>query len=169
MIPTYVFGWPTGEEIGDYLALDLGVCLFVSMLILSADYVILCIAGGTNLRVCLVSLQGNGKFEITQTKYRLTEEQKHEDGEKLFDFCAECLQTFIKTNMTSVTEPGQDPVAQPKPEEVTDAEVKEGLIKLGQELPLGFTVRRIFQFFYRELTSTSVLLSLHVCTFRQSP
>lgn len=25
MIPTYVFGWPTGEEVGDYLALDLGM------------------------------------------------------------------------------------------------------------------------------------------------
>lgn len=24
MIPTYVFGWPTGEELGDFLALDLG-------------------------------------------------------------------------------------------------------------------------------------------------
>ena len=24
MIPTYVFGWPTGQELGDFLALDLG-------------------------------------------------------------------------------------------------------------------------------------------------
>lgn len=24
MIPTYVFGWPTGEERGDFLAIDLG-------------------------------------------------------------------------------------------------------------------------------------------------
>lgn len=24
MIPTFVFGWPTGQEKGDYLALDLG-------------------------------------------------------------------------------------------------------------------------------------------------
>jgi hexokinase len=24
MIPTFVFGWPSGNEIGDYLALDLG-------------------------------------------------------------------------------------------------------------------------------------------------
>lgn len=48
---------------GEYLALDLG---------------------GTNLRVCLVTLQGEGKFEVTQTKYRLTEEQKQEDGQKLY-------------------------------------------------------------------------------------
>jgi len=78
MIPTFVFGWPSGQETGDYLAVDLG---------------------GTNLRVCLVTLLTNGKFEITQTKYRLTEEQKQEDGEKLFDFCAECLKTFVESHL----------------------------------------------------------------------
>lgn len=78
MIPTFVFGWPTGEEVGEYLALDLG---------------------GTNLRVCLVTLQGQGKFEVTQTKYRLTEEQKQEDGQKLLDFCAECLDSFIRDSL----------------------------------------------------------------------
>ncbi|OJA17256.1 hypothetical protein AZE42_03038 [Rhizopogon vesiculosus] len=96
MIPTFVFGWPTGQEKGDFLALDLG---------------------GTNLRVCLVTLQGEGKFEITQTKYRLTEDQKQDDGQKLFDFCAECLNTFVETNM------GEG----------------EGQLKPGQCLPLGFT------------------------------
>ncbi|KAE8212283.1 hypothetical protein CF327_g4055 [Tilletia walkeri] len=75
MLPTYVFGWPTGEENGSYLALDLG---------------------GTNLRVCHVLLKGEGKFEVTQSKFRLTEEQKQEDGQNLFDFCAECLHRFIK-------------------------------------------------------------------------
>ncbi|KXN81350.1 Hexokinase-2 [Leucoagaricus sp. SymC.cos] len=75
MIPTFVFGWPTGQEQGDFLAVDLG---------------------GTNLRVCLVTVQGEGKFEITQSKYRLTEDQKQDDGQKLFDFCAECLKTFIE-------------------------------------------------------------------------
>ncbi|KAL1760467.1 hypothetical protein FB107DRAFT_203060 [Schizophyllum commune] len=77
MFPTYVFGWPTGDETGDFLALDLG---------------------GTNLRVCLVTLKGNGQFEMTQSKYRLTEEQKQGDGQALFDFCAECLKTFIEGN-----------------------------------------------------------------------
>jgi len=52
------------------------------------------VVGGTNLRVCFVELQSDGRFEIHQTKYRLTEEQKQEDGEKLFDFCAECLANF---------------------------------------------------------------------------
>ncbi|KAJ3882279.1 hexokinase [Lentinula edodes] len=98
MIPTFVFGWPTGQESGDFLALDLG---------------------GTNLRVCLVTLQGEGKFEMTQTKYRLTEEQKQDEGTKLFDFCAECLKTFIDTNFTD--------------------EDGNSLLKTGELLPLGFT------------------------------
>ncbi|KAK1228103.1 hexokinase [Marasmius sp. AFHP31] len=98
MIPTFVFGWPTGKERGDYLALDLG---------------------GTNLRVCLVNVQGEGKFEITQTKYRLTEEQKQDDGQKLFDFCAECLKTFIDSNFSD--------------------DGGELSIKPGELLPLGFT------------------------------
>lgn len=97
MIPTFVFGWPTGKETGDFLALDLG---------------------GTNLRVCLVTLGGAGKFELTQTKYRLTEEQKQEEGEKLFDFCAECVASFVNASIGD----------------------GEGLLKKGQELSLGFTV-----------------------------
>ncbi|KAF8699863.1 Hydroxymethylglutaryl-coenzyme A reductase, partial [Rhizoctonia solani] len=87
MIPAFVFGWPHGQESGDYLAVDLG---------------------GTNLRVCLVTLLTNGKFEITQTKYRLTEEQKQEDGEKLFDFCAECLKTFIQSHLGEGLQLGPD-------------------------------------------------------------
>ena len=94
-------------------------------------------SGGTNLRVCLVTLSGGGKFEITQSKYRLTEEQKQEDGQKLFDFCAECLQTFIETNMASVTDPGSEQGDETTPPSASG----EGLIKPGQELPLGFTVR----------------------------
>lgn len=118
MIPTYVFGWPTGHEVGDYLSVDLGIESF-SM----AYWLVINIrrSGGTNLRVCLVTLQGEGKFEVTQTKYRLTEDQKQDDGQKLFDFCAECLKTFIDTNL---------------------ADENGGFdLKPGQKLPLGFTVR----------------------------
>ncbi|OBZ76793.1 Hexokinase [Grifola frondosa] len=94
MIPTYVFGWPSGNETGNFLAVDLG---------------------GTNLRVCLVTLEGEGKFEITQSKYRLSEEQKQDDGQRLFDFCAECLKAFIVSNIES------------------------GAIGKDEVLPLGFT------------------------------
>jgi len=69
-----------------------------------------------------VTIQGNGKFEITQSKYRLSEEQKHDDGQKLFDFCAECLKTFIETSLPN------------------DA---SQYLQSGQKLPLGFTVCHI--------------------------
>ncbi|KAJ9116925.1 hypothetical protein QFC22_004583 [Naganishia vaughanmartiniae] len=90
MIPTFVFGYPDGTETGEYLALDLG---------------------GTNLRVCLVTLRGQGKFEITQTKYKLTDEQKQDDGQKLFDFCAECLASFITDNLGRTSEDPELPLS----------------------------------------------------------
>ncbi|GAA5979702.1 hypothetical protein JCM11641_004058 [Rhodosporidiobolus odoratus] len=96
MLPTFVFGWPTGQEKGSYLAVDLG---------------------GTNLRVCHVELEGDGKFEVTQTKYRLTEDQKHGSGQDLFDFCAECLNTFVQDHFAD----------------------DDGKVDLEEPLPLGFT------------------------------
>ena len=116
MIPTYVFGWPSGQETGDYLAVDLG---------------------GTNFRVCLITLLGGGKYEITQSKYRLTEEQKQEDGKDLFDFCARCVAEFIEVHTGE----------------------RDGLIKPGQEVPLGFTVSS------RD-TLTNLLLTLNDRSFR---
>ncbi|PKI83102.1 hexokinase [Malassezia vespertilionis] len=80
MFPAFVFGWPTGKETGHYLSLDLG---------------------GTNLRVCLVDLKGDGKFDITQSKFRLTDEQKHQDGKDLFDFCAKCVKDFVNKHFGS--------------------------------------------------------------------
>lgn len=55
MIPSYVEGRLTGEEKGNFLALDLG---------------------GTNLRVVLVTLEGKGKYKTKSSKSRLTEELK---------------------------------------------------------------------------------------------
>jgi hexokinase len=96
MLPTYVFGWPTGDEKGSYLALDLG---------------------GTNLRVCHVILKGGGQFEVTQTKFRLTEEQKQIEGQELFDFCADCLNTFISDHFGG----------------------PDGTVHLEEDIALGFT------------------------------
>lgn len=88
MFPTWVFGSPSGQETGDYLALDLG---------------------GTNLRVVLVSLQGDSHFNVTQSKFRLTEEQKQEEGKLLFDFCAKCVKEFIDGHLPDATT--ENPVA----------------------------------------------------------
>jgi hypothetical protein len=73
MIPSYVVKRPTGNERGTYLALDLG---------------------GTNFRVCMVTLEGHGSIRMTHEKFTVSEELKKGPGVKLFDFFAECVQNF---------------------------------------------------------------------------
>ena len=153
MIPTYVFGWPTSEELGNFLAVDLGESLCLLRHHVSPTHpTIKSISGrgppvrlnwlplgGTNLRVCLVTLEGKGKFEITQAKYRLSEEQKQDEGQKLFDFCGECLKAFV------------------------DANHESGLIPKGSVLPLGFTVGVALPSYHDViLTDLPVLLPLRV-------
>jgi hypothetical protein len=61
----------------------------------SSKMVSMVTTGGTNLRVCQVTLGGEGKFEITQTKYKVTEEQKLDDGSKL------CSSTSFTTTVAN--------------------------------------------------------------------
>ncbi|KAJ2102056.1 hypothetical protein GGI09_001424 [Coemansia sp. S100] len=72
MIPTYVNGRPTGKETGTFLALDLG---------------------GTNLRVCQVSLKGDTTYSLVQQKFTITQEAKES---RLWDFIAECVGVFLE-------------------------------------------------------------------------
>ena len=73
---TWVFGFPTGDEQGNFLALDMG---------------------GTNLRVCEIQLtEERGEFDITQSKYRIPEELKTGTAEELWEYIADCLQQFIE-------------------------------------------------------------------------
>ena len=55
MIPTFVGEIPSGSETGTFLALDLG---------------------GTNLRVCEVTLLGDHKWTMKQQKYRVSDNLK---------------------------------------------------------------------------------------------
>ncbi|KAL9621890.1 MAG: hypothetical protein Q9160_003711 [Pyrenula sp. 1 TL-2023] len=73
---TWVMGYPTGDEQGTFLALDMG---------------------GTNLRVCEIILpEEKGEFDIIQSKYRLPEELKTGEADELWDYIADCLQQFIE-------------------------------------------------------------------------
>jgi len=90
-------------------------------------------------------VQGEGKFEVTQSKHRLSEEQKHDDGQKLFDFCAECLKNFINTTLRD----------------------DKGLtLKDGEKLPLGFTVGLSF---HRADAFTNTKDSSHTLARKISP
>jgi hexokinase len=78
MNPTWVMGFPTGNEQGKYLAIDMG---------------------GTNLRVCQVVLtDGRGQYEITQDKYRMPDGLKAGTAEELWGFIADCTEKFIQDN-----------------------------------------------------------------------
>ncbi|KAL1961838.1 hypothetical protein VTN77DRAFT_1007 [Rasamsonia byssochlamydoides] len=73
---TWVFGFPSGEETGTFLALDMG---------------------GTNLRVCeIVLTEEKGEFDITQSKYRIPEELKTGTAEELWEYMADCVQQFLE-------------------------------------------------------------------------
>ncbi|TPX54962.1 hexokinase [Powellomyces hirtus] len=76
MIPSYVVARPAGDETGSYLALDLG---------------------GSNFRVCMVELRGQGQTAIRQSKHMVSDELKTGSGEALFDFFATCIADFLKS------------------------------------------------------------------------
>ncbi|AWU77799.1 uncharacterized protein C5L36_0D05250 [Pichia kudriavzevii] len=72
----WVMEYPTGDETGDYLALDMG---------------------GTNLRVVIVHLKGKGQMETDQAFYKLPDGIRTvKDRNVLFDFMAEKLDQFLK-------------------------------------------------------------------------
>ncbi|XP_045467437.1 hexokinase type 2-like [Harmonia axyridis] len=71
--PTYIQDLPSGQEVGRYLALDLG---------------------GTNFRVIMVDLQKN-HFEMTSRTFVIPNEKMLGSGKDLFDHVAACLHLFI--------------------------------------------------------------------------
>ncbi|KAL2270224.1 hypothetical protein VTJ83DRAFT_2408 [Remersonia thermophila] len=83
MNPTWVMSRPSGYETGSFLALDMG---------------------GTNLRVCQVTLtEQKSEFDIIQSKYRIPEELKTGDAEELWEYIADCLLQFIETHHGDVS------------------------------------------------------------------
>lgn len=72
---TWVTSLPTGHEKGTFLTLDLG---------------------GTNLRVCLITLSEPGQPDVLQEKYKLSEHLKTGSADELFDFMAESLKVFLE-------------------------------------------------------------------------
>ncbi|KAJ3112047.1 Glycine--tRNA ligase 1, mitochondrial [Phlyctochytrium bullatum] len=75
MIPSHVVRRPKGNETGSFLALDLG---------------------GSNFRVCEVTLEGNGITRMRQKKFSVSEQLKTGSGKTLFDFFADCVAGFLE-------------------------------------------------------------------------
>merc|ERR1719424_1971616 len=77
MLPTFVNKRVTGQEVGDYYALDLG---------------------GTNFRVLRLTLLGNGKVgPVTQAKFHVPVGIKQSDAATLFGFLADSVASFLAT------------------------------------------------------------------------
>ncbi|KAH8202041.1 hypothetical protein TruAng_003796 [Truncatella angustata] len=73
---TWVKGFPTGKEKGSYLTIDLG---------------------GTNMRVCWITLHGNGSdAEVVQDMFKLPPEIKKGEAHELWALVSEYLQKFIE-------------------------------------------------------------------------
>lgn len=80
MLPSYVRRLPSGQEKGEFLALDLG---------------------GTNFRVCLVNLIGSGQFEIDNDAFVIPDEIKTGTGHGMFEYIAQSVARFLQTrNLT---------------------------------------------------------------------
>ena len=77
MLPTYVTNRVTGNETGNFYALDLG---------------------GTNFRVLKLSLLGGGKVgPVTQGKYKVPDSAKQGSADELFGFLADSVAHFLAT------------------------------------------------------------------------
>ncbi|KAL7080719.1 hypothetical protein ACQ4LE_000969 [Meloidogyne hapla] len=75
MLPSFIRATSVGKESGEFLALDLG---------------------GSNFRVLLISLHGDGKKgEMKHVTYAVPQELQEGTGEQLFAHVAECLQSFM--------------------------------------------------------------------------
>lgn len=72
---TWVMGYPTGQEKGRILTIDMG---------------------GTNLRVCAVHLSSTTRdFDQIQEKYQLPKEVKTGTADELWDWVADRVQDFL--------------------------------------------------------------------------
>ena len=93
-IPTYVTAVPNGTEKGTFLAVDLG---------------------GTNFRVCSITLHGNHTFSLTQSKVAVPRAlMETEVASELFGFMAKQIESFLKTHHadryeTHMNKPGDVP------------------------------------------------------------
>jgi hexokinase len=81
MYPTFVHYGPNGQESGEYLVVDLG---------------------GSNFRVSHVIIEGRNRLRLNSKIFLIPHSLLLGEGEKLFDYIAECLQRFTDDNKLSL-------------------------------------------------------------------
>ncbi|KXS14942.1 hypothetical protein M427DRAFT_57092 [Gonapodya prolifera JEL478] len=89
MLASFVRKRPTGHEVGTVYALDFG---------------------GTNFRVCQLDLTDDASgYRFHAVKFKIPEELKLAPGEKLFDFFADSVNSFLNQQGITLTAPGAVP------------------------------------------------------------
>ncbi|KAG6357798.1 hypothetical protein INS49_013677 [Diaporthe citri] len=84
MYPTWVFGFPTGRENGQYLTIDLG---------------------GTNLRVCWITLKGHDQeTDVLQDTYKVPDDIKTGSADELWGLITDSLEDFLDKHELQGTE-----------------------------------------------------------------
>ncbi|KAI9472254.1 MAG: hypothetical protein EXX96DRAFT_583422 [Benjaminiella poitrasii] len=74
MLPSWVFKHPTGQETGEYLGLELS---------------------GSNIRIYLVNLHGQGRISTRQQKYVISENLKKGSINSVIEFLVESVDSFL--------------------------------------------------------------------------
>lgn len=106
---TWVMGFPTGEERGQYLTLDMG---------------------GTHLRVCDVILAGrNEHVQTSQAKFKIPGDLQNAEADDLWDYVAECLRLFLQDRHPCEEEPVKLPLAFTFSYPVTQNSIRDGILQ----------------------------------------
>ncbi|PYI18652.1 hexokinase [Aspergillus violaceofuscus CBS 115571] len=106
---TWVMNQPTGYETGSYLTVDMG---------------------GTNLRVCNVTLTGEkGGCELTQHKFKLPKHMRQCTADELWAFIADRIQDFIEEQHLTPPESEKLPLAFTFSYPVTQDNIRHGVLQ----------------------------------------
>ncbi|KAL4875726.1 hexokinase [Aspergillus karnatakaensis] len=108
MNPTWATKLPSGTEKGRYLTMDMG---------------------GTNFRVCQVTLHGSGKFDVVATESKITTGLKNGTAEQLWHYVADNLQNFIDKHGISKEELATIPLAFTFSYPVTQTSITDGILQ----------------------------------------
>lgn len=102
---TYVQDLPNGK--GDNInRIKRFFLLIFSQIFLEKGKFLALDLGGTNFRVLLIHLKGDGEFEMQSKIYAIPQSIMIGSGTQLFDHIAECLANFIKVSRLNLNARG---------------------------------------------------------------
>jgi hexokinase len=119
MNPTWVMELPHGDEKGTFFTMDMG---------------------GTNFRVCKVTLNGSAKYDVVQMDNKIPKSLKSGTADQLYHYIADCLQQFIDRYSISEKELAETPLAFTFSYPVTQTSISNGIL---QRWTKGFDIKGV--------------------------